>query len=396
LKKELAGLDGTGGTALPGHLLSKKLDLELQLPACKIELEMLCADQEAKRQRLQEILELQAEAAPLTRQVDRFESECARLQLHIDQLRVLASMAGGEMAITQPAMAVERPFGSARRWLFGLATMIGALGLWQCGLVTYQARRRANSNQGAVAEIGLPVVAHVPVGQGIQALEPEANTLIARGIRSLAFFLRQRLPNPGSTILFTPINGGLPTRSLIVETAAYLARWDEKVLILETALVDACETRSGGAGSNEGDRDWLLEPAALAAASGKALSGLSDYLASDKDSLSDMICHTRIHGVDFMPPGTARLVPGSLPTTRMSQLMEQLRKSYTIILVDGPPFGSTSAIYMLAPYQDGIIVLLDGVDAAPTQTRETMQTYMQRGLPFVGCVSITEESTPCA
>ena len=65
LKKQLAELE----RGLPPQLvqaLSKKLDLDLQLLACRSELPTLEAESTAARRRVDRLLTLQAEAAPLT------------------------------------------------------------------------------------------------------------------------------------------------------------------------------------------------------------------------------------------------------------------------------------------------------------------------------------------
>jgi Mrp family chromosome partitioning ATPase len=70
----------------------------------------------------------------------------------------------------------------------------------------------------------------------------------------------------------------------------------------------------------------------------------------------------------------------------MRDLVEQLRRTYSIILVAGPPASTATDIQILAAYQDGAVLLLDAPDAAPALTRELFGTYRRVGVPFLGCV----------
>jgi Mrp family chromosome partitioning ATPase len=386
LQKELANPHGSIANMSSGQLLLKKLDVDSRMSAGRTEMEQLLADQDARRVRLQELLDLQLQAAPLLRQVEHLELERGRLQAHLDQLRVLGSLSKGEMTVSETAVAIERPFGSARRWLLSMAAFLGALGLWQCGLVTYHMRRQAQSYEAVVADLGVPVLASMPATEKTQLSNPAANAAIARGIRALALSLRERLPKPGSTVLFTAVKGGRQLRELLIETAAYLARRDERVLIIDSGCASTSMS-GGGLSGDDGYHDWVQQRYDLGTAASVGANGLSNYLAGEKDNPADVVLRTRIHGVDLIAAGTAPLSVDILASTRMHELVEQLRRTYTIILIEGPALAAHTDLSVLTALQDGAILLLDAAGPVPEEVRETVQTYVQRGLPLLGCIA---------
>jgi hypothetical protein len=381
-KKELAELERTAGASpLLQQAFTKKLDLTLQLLVYPNELLVLTADHDAKQRQLERLTQLQTQAMPLIVQVERAEAERNRLHSQLDQLRALLAMSGGEAMIYQPAAAVVRPFGAAKSWLVPLAVGCCVLLLWVGTFVGWHSRGGMKMPKFLAAEMGLPILALIP--------SSVRNPTAISGARSLALSLRQRLPNAGTTILFVPIHGGTRAREVLMQTAASLAQRDERVLILETVSAAPADRGCGGKCGEIPSLCICHQGNSRAGAHSPQL-GLSNYLAFETSDPNEVIQPTPIFGVDHLSAGTATISQDALATHRMRELVQQLRQSYTIILVAGPPVTADTDVQLLAAHQDGVVVLFDEPSPVPASTQELFRTYKRIGLPFLGCVQIAD------
>jgi Mrp family chromosome partitioning ATPase len=116
--------------------------------------------------------------------------------------------------------------------------------------------------------------------------------------------------------------------------------------------------------------------------------GLSNYLAFEVVRPSEVVQPTAVFGVDFLPAGTSPISPDALATHRMRDLLGQLRQTYSIILVAGPPVGSATDLQILAAYQDGAVILFDVPNTTNAYTQELFRNYRKIGVPFLGCVHL--------
>ncbi len=373
-KQELDALDhGAGNQGQQAQ--AKKLELEMQLFGHRQECELAAGEETAARARLDRLARLQAEATPLAQRVQQLESERQWLQEHLAQVRLLRGSAGGEAAVLQSATLVPRMLGPARRWLIALAAGLACLVLLGGFLLVRLGRRRASSHEHLVAGVGLPVLARMP-----GALHGPA---AATEVQSFALALRQRVPRPGATILFTSVRGGPRVRDLLAQTAASLAGRDERVLILH-AVRRPEDAQSAGSKVLVGCRE-AAAPAVLD--EGPAL-GLSDYLAFEAEVAGEVIHPTPVFGVDLLPAGLAPVSPERLGTHRLRELIEELRETYTILLVEGPVITPTSPLQTLAPCNDGVVLVLDAPDPVRAGDAGALQAHLQLGVPFLGCVTL--------
>jgi len=379
-KKDLVELEkNTNAPPSIQQTFTKKLDLDLLLLGYRNEIPLLEAESEAKQLRIERFLKVQAESAPLIWQVERAEAERNRMQAHLDQIKSLLTISGGEATVYQPATAITKPFGDARSWLIPIAMGGCAFLFWVWAVVTISPRHAERSFDSLASEMGLPVLAKLPTG--VQVLSADRN------VRSLALSLRQRLPRVGATVLFTPVKGGLHTHELLQLTAGCLAQRDERVLIIDAVCGEGDDRVCFGDNAKAvaiRDGDQLVSPPLT-----KSVDvGLSNYLAFEFAWPNEVVRSTEVYGVDFLPAGTAVISPDALATQRMRELLELLRQTYSIILIAGPPFSSVTDLQILAAHQDGAVVLLDETTPISGTTRELIRNHRYVGVPFLGCVQL--------
>ena len=90
----------------------------------------------------------------------------------------------------------------------------------------------------------------------------------------------------------------------------------------------------------------------------KRENGLSNYLAG-KSSLEDIIKTSEIENLNIITTGILPPNPSeSLGSKRMKQLIGEVSKVYDYIFFDSPPIIAVTDAIVLAPWIDGIIMVL--------------------------------------
>lgn len=144
------------------------------------------------------------------------------------------------------------------------------------------------------------------------------------------------------TILFTSCSPNEGKSTITFELARSMAENKKKVV-----LVDADLRRSVILGRYK------------AQATDKKVGGLSHYL-SKQAKISDVLCETNIPGFDIiltgpLSPNPTELLGGKL----FVELLEMLRESYDMVIIDSPPLGSVIDAAVIAPYCDGAVLVIE-------------------------------------
>ena len=385
-KEELTLIEQGGNAPQPvlQQAFSKKLDLDLVMLGYRKELDLLTADHGQMQARVDKLLKLQTRATPLLWAVDRAEAERSRLQSHIDQLRVLAGMTGGEVRVHQPAAPVPKPMGGTRVWVMPLAVGGCAMLMWVGALVALRPNDPGPSYRSLVTGMGLPVMAQIPATVSAR----RAGTSDPN-VRSVVMSLRHMLPKSGISVLFIPIRGGERAHEFLERTAACLARRDERVLIINAVCPGMAEP-TGLAIVGEELASYTGGESRIGRRDGADGAGLSNYLAFEFAWPSDVVHASGVCGVDRLSCGTAVISPDCFATHRMRELLEMFRQKYSVILVAGPPVASVADVLTLSAYQDGAVVLLDEPNPTTAGTQELFATYRRLGVPFLGCIDLAE------
>jgi capsular exopolysaccharide synthesis family protein len=122
--------------------------------------------------------------------------------------------------------------------------------------------------------------------------------------------------------------------------------------------------------------------------------GLSTYL-SEK---SDTIRSERIAGVEkllVIPAGPEPSNPGELLSSpRFVALLEHLRASNDIIIIDTPPLGAAADSLTAAAQADGLIAVVDGSKTDTTDLLEMRNELDRAGIRLLGAVLNRDTSQP--
>lgn len=94
-------------------------------------------------------------------------------------------------------------------------------------------------------------------------------------------------------------------------------------------------------------------------AENKRVAGLSHYL-SKQAALADVICETNVPGFNVILTGPLSPNPTELLSSSIfEELLEILRQSYDVIIIDSPPLGSVIDAAVIAPYCDGAVLIIE-------------------------------------
>jgi Mrp family chromosome partitioning ATPase len=101
------------------------------------------------------------------------------------------------------------------------------------------------------------------------------------------------------------------------------------------------------------------------------MSGLVQYLVFEGQAPKKLIVPTRIPTVEYMPAGGPYPVTDALASDPMSELVQEMRRQYSLILVVGPAIARGTDTEILASYADGVVFVVNGSLSSVTPAVET-------------------------
>ena len=87
-------------------------------------------------------------------------------------------------------------------------------------------------------------------------------------------------------------------------------------------------------------------------------TGLAEYFSQEDNTITNVVHHTSIDNIDFMPRGHHPHNPSSLlASDKFGALMTQLMTSYDYIVMDSPPVLAASDAMILSQYADKVLMV---------------------------------------
>lgn len=116
------------------------------------------------------------------------------------------------------------------------------------------------------------------------------------------------------------------------------------------------------------------------------ITGLSEYL-SGKNEFDDVLYETNIPGAYIIPAGHEAPNPLQLlDTDRMKKLMEDLLKTYDLVLVDTAPVGVLVDAVAIAKFCDGALLVVSYGQGKHKEISEAVEHIKQTGCKMLGAV----------
>lgn len=144
------------------------------------------------------------------------------------------------------------------------------------------------------------------------------------------------------TLLFTSCSPNEGKSTISFELARSMAENKQKVVLVDADL-----------------RKSVMLGRYKAQTTDKKVGGLTHYL-SKQAKIDDILYETNIPGFDIiltgpLSPNPTELLGGNL----FGELLETLRASYDMVIIDSPPLGSVIDAAVIAPYCDGAVLVIE-------------------------------------
>lgn len=115
--------------------------------------------------------------------------------------------------------------------------------------------------------------------------------------------------------------------------------------------------------------------------------GLSNLLADQGLDLDDVVKHTNVEGVSLIPSGPTPPNPAELiGSARMTQLLDKMKTTYDLILVDSPPMLPVADGSIIASRVDGMVIVVDGFRTRSSALQATLDTVGATQVKLVGVI----------
>ena len=267
----------------------------------------------------------------LSRDAQLNEQTYTALQQRYDQARLAAEATVPDVRILDPAVAPQRPFKNTAPRLL-LMGLLAGLGLGVLGAITLdRVDPKVRYPEQVSRDMGLPIIGAVP---HLRAKEPTEVVEALRGLR-LAL-MNEHGPGP---VLVTITSPGPGDGKSFVSANLALAFADAGH---RTLLVDG-DIRRG-----------LLHRRFKA----NRQPGLVDLLR-EQATLAQIVQQTEYPRLTFIGCGTrTQRAPEVLGSVAMTQLMDELRGQYDVILVDSPPLTAGVDPFILGTVTGSLLVVL--------------------------------------
>ena len=118
----------------------------------------------------------------------------------------------------------------------------------------------------------------------------------------------------------------------------------------------------------------------------KGTPGISDVLLG-KATLEEALVKTRIPDLRVLPAGTSPPNPSELlGTKRIEEIIRYLEREAAMLIFDTPPALAMSDAYVLAPFTDGVIMVVRAGKTHREGARETKAAFERLGARLLGLV----------
>ena len=194
----------------------------------------------------------------------------------------------------------------------------------------------------------------------------------------MALRIQQSLCLPqGRVILFSGLDHEESPLALIRPLAKCFADREESVLIVETMPVLVIEGNSSL--HRELPRN-IVRP------------GVADFLQGDYSDARSLVMRTSHAGVDFLPRGSTAFASEAIASRRLTSLIEEFRRSYSLIMLCGPSTLHPADLQMLAARADGIVFTVNRQSMQDVYGNDVMRDLIELGAPILGFAA----QPPCA
>lgn len=378
------------------QLAKQQEQLELSVIPLKNQIEMLEARLKDYQKQADEISEQLTgigadQYGAYELRLEQAENQQKALNAQLENMSQLEKCRVNEWSVSVPASLETTEVSSNGTKLFALAFGLCGLVLSAPVLASEWYRQQTPPQVAFANSLHLPVLAE----RILQDFAPRRRNRIVPAklseeqlevVRMLALRIQQSSHTDGSVMLFSSIDPHYSAAPLMASVAECLAQREEKVLIVDavcpgktrlpiTNVVPMPTDTADSQSEAEVAEDTADQP------------GLSEYLASGCDSVSDLVRHTGCSGVDLISSGHSTFPREALASSSLTELVEQCRENYSMILVNSPAATASADLQMLTARADGVVLLATKEVRNNPSARAAVVDLIELGAPIIGVVA---------
>lgn len=310
-----------------------------------------------------------SELMELKLEVDEKEKRYSQLSQQLDQINQLKECELTEYVVTSSAAvnAVE-DVSSNRRNLFVCSFLAFGVLLTAPSIAMELLRLRPSPVDVISKRWNLPVLgSHSP---GSTRERCSQSNVGSQDLRLMALRIQQSLSRPaGRVVLFAGLDHDESPLVLIRSLSYCLAQREETVLIIQIPPTHAATEN----------------PGEVAEASFKSRrSGVAEFLAGDMDDASALVFTSGVKGIDCLSGGCSAVASEAMASRRLTDLIEQFRAKYSMIILSGPSTLSPADLQMLAARADGIVFTVNQNSVNSVYGNEVIGDLLELGAPILG------------
>ncbi|WP_278848945.1 CpsD/CapB family tyrosine-protein kinase [Leuconostoc lactis] len=115
--------------------------------------------------------------------------------------------------------------------------------------------------------------------------------------------------------------------------------------------------------------------------------GLTNYLADANSDAQSIIHHTRMETLDVITSGPVPPNPAELlASSRMTNLIAELRQQYDLVIFDVPPFLMVTDAQVLMSKMDGVAIVVSGRHTTKGALQRTVDMLKLAEAPMLGFI----------
>jgi protein-tyrosine kinase len=314
----------------------------------------------------------------LTGRYASLEAETRGLEKILQQLTIITDKDYSDFYIVSDAMEPLYPLDSNKKLIAIAITAVVFIIGFVILLITIIFDTRIKSAGDAFQKLQVQVLAEFPRENDSQKLLPSQQTESTQIelYRILARPLRIDHPKQGTTFLITSTLLGEGKSTAVLNLAAVYGRQDEHVLVIDAQVRNKEAITPFTSYRIPSENPDQISP-------GKGLGEYLSYTVSDPD---EIIIQTTLPGVDMIMMQDKAIIPDLLQTSRMRELMEELKTRYSIILIEGPPVEMCVDAEVLTHYCDATLFVTACNTAKPDIIREALSRLEKSETPTKGLI----------
>jgi len=322
----------------------------------------------------------------------------ARLELYQQQRENMKQLSTGEtceFSVLVPASLSTATVSSNTKKLFAMSFFACSLALIApVFLIDFMVEREAPVAAFA-KRWNLPLMTERILGKSHLNRNKAKTEVEEEAIRMAALQIQQSLLQSSSVVIFSGLGDTTSPSQLLGSLSDCLANRGERVL-----LVDAVDHLRPGVGSGGYPLSELVEDAAakqsepadgdesqgteMQVRTGK---GLCDIFSSDPPDIADLIQHTENPCVDVITSGESVFPVEAMASDRLTELLMDCQRSYSLIFVISPPVSQRADFQMLAARADAIVLTGDNRSVKQSCSSAAIRALIELQAPVIGMMA---------